>query len=72
MVERTKVNEYYENPQQFIDEIKSIMDSNGAIGTLMSGSGPSVFGIFNSRKCQEDAFSALKNKGISAFLCKTI
>lgn len=24
MVERTKVNEYYENPQQFIDEIKSI------------------------------------------------
>lgn len=55
-----------------IDEIKSIMDSNGAIGTLMSGSGPSVFGIFNSRKCQEDAFSALKNRGISAFLCKTI
>ena len=24
MVERTKVNEYYENPQQFIDEIKRI------------------------------------------------
>lgn len=55
-----------------IDEIKGIMDSNGAIGTLMSGSGPSVFGIFNSRKYQEEAFSALKNQGISAFLCKTI
>ncbi len=55
-----------------IDEIKKIMDSNGALGTLMSGSGPSVFGLFNSRKCQENAFLALKNHGISAFLCKTI
>lgn len=55
-----------------IEEIKEIMNSNGAMKSLMSGSGPSVFGVFNSKKCQEEAYLALKNRGFSAFLCKTI
>lgn len=40
--------------EQFIDvpnkvDIKSIMRENGALGVCMSGSGPTVFGIFNDK-----------------------
>ena len=55
-----------------IKRIKDIMVDNGAIGALMSGSGPSVFGIFTSENEQISAFDALKNHGIHAFLCKTV
>lgn len=55
-----------------VQKIKDIMVNNGAIGALMSGSGPSVFGIFNTEKTQKIAFDALKNNGIKAFLCKTV
>ena len=40
-----------------IDDIKQTMLSNGALGSLMSGSGPTVFGIFdnasNAKKAKE-------------------
>ena len=55
-----------------VEAIKSIMISNGAIGALMSGSGPSVYGLFLDEISQNKAFSALKNCSINAFLCKTI
>ncbi|MBQ7760599.1 MAG: 4-(cytidine 5'-diphospho)-2-C-methyl-D-erythritol kinase [Clostridia bacterium] len=55
-----------------ISKIKEIMTENGANGTLMSGSGPSVFGIFDNEKSQIKAYNALKNCSIRAFLCKTI
>ena len=55
-----------------ISKIKKILLENGAIGTLMSGSGPSVFGIFDNEKSQIKAYNALKNCSIRAFLCKTI
>lgn len=57
---------------QSINEIKSLLLENGAIGALMSGSGPSVFGIFNSENDQIKAYNALKDKNIRAFLCKTL
>lgn len=31
-----------------IDEIKTMMNENGALGSLMSGSGPTVFGLFGN------------------------
>ena len=55
-----------------VQKIKDIMLNNGAIGALMSGSGPSVFGIFDDEKSQKSAFDALKNNGIKAFLCITV
>ena len=55
-----------------ISNIKSVMLENGAIGTLMSGSGPSVFGIFLDEISQNKAYNALKNCSINAFLCKTV
>lgn len=59
-----------QNPK--INEIKDIMLKCGAIGTLMSGSGPSVFGIFPSEITQKNAFFALQSEKIQAFLCKSL
>ena len=55
-----------------VQVIKDIMLSCGALGALMSGSGPSVFGIFGDENSQISAFNVLKNHGINAFLCKTV
>lgn len=52
--------------------IKDLMISSGALGALMSGSGPSVFGIFDNESSQFSAFNVLKKHGINAFLCKTV
>lgn len=55
-----------------IDEIKRIMTENGASATLMSGSGPSVFALFDNEADAEDARKVLSDKGFSAYRCKTI
>ena len=55
-----------------INAIKSALLGNGAIGALMSGSGPSVFGIFESENDQIKAYNALKDQNIRTFLCKTL
>ena len=43
-----------------ISEIKEIMVENGACGSLMSGSGPTVFGIYKDRELAEKACQALR------------
>lgn len=55
-----------------VQKIKDIMLQCGALGTLMSGSGPSVFGIFIDENSQKNALEKLKNCSINAFLCKTV
>ncbi|MBO5312732.1 MAG: 4-(cytidine 5'-diphospho)-2-C-methyl-D-erythritol kinase [Clostridia bacterium] len=57
---------------QNVEKIKRIMLENGAVGTLMSGSGPSVFGVFLDGNSQNKALSALENCSINAFFCKTL
>ena len=57
---------------QNVRKIKDIMLRCGALGALMSGSGPSVFGIFLDEISQKNALNELKNCSINAFLCKTI
>ena len=52
--------------EQFIEvsnkvEIKNIMRENGAIGVCMSGSGPTVFGIFEEKEQAEKAAQQLTN-----------
>ena len=44
-----------------IDSIKRTMMDFGALGSLMSGSGPAVFGIFDDEKKAEDAADYIKN-----------
>lgn len=48
-----------------IDKIKKAMMKAGALGAMMSGSGPTVFGIFRDRKTARTAQNTLKNKGIA-------
>ena len=44
-----------------IGKIKDIMNESGAIGSLMSGSGPSVFGLFANKQTAYNSLSRLKN-----------
>lgn len=48
-----------------IQEIKDLMEANGALRAMMSGSGPTVFGIFNDRKKLRLATAALKQSGLA-------
>ena len=48
-----------------IKEIKQTMEKNGAIKALMSGSGPTVFGIFETMVQAATAFDAIKEKGMA-------
>ena len=43
-----------------IEELKSIMMEAGSIGSIMSGSGPTVFGLFTSPKAAEEAYESLR------------
>lgn len=54
-----------------IAEIKQKMTDLGAAGSLMSGSGPTVFGIFEEEQSAAEAFRHFKQTGYEAntFLC---
>ena len=52
-----------------VDIIKRIMRQNGALRAMMSGSGPSVFGLFDTPTEAEVACAALHDKGYKAFVC---
>jgi 4-diphosphocytidyl-2-C-methyl-D-erythritol kinase len=48
-----------------IDAIKTTMKEHGAIGAMMSGSGPTVFGLFEDEKTAKKAYHAVKRSGIA-------
>ena len=48
-----------------IDEIKQVMKDCGALGAMMSGSGPTVFGLFESRAGARDAQRRIKEKALT-------
>ena len=48
-----------------IAQIKNCMLENGALGAMMSGSGPTVFGIFRSRRAAQEAYEKVKAQGIA-------
>ena len=52
-----------------IGELKKIMLDSGACGAMMSGSGPSVFGIFKDSQCASLAVMRLEQQGYSAYSC---
>lgn len=45
-----------------IDEIKDVLDEYGAMGSQMSGSGPTVFGIFADKNKLDSAYEKLADK----------
>lgn len=55
-----------------VKKIKEEMMKNGAKSALMSGSGPSVFGIFKSIEDSQLALKSLLSKGYTAFACESV
>ena len=49
--------------------IKDVMNSSGAVKATMSGSGTSVFGIFEDEDCASEALQKLIDLGADAHLC---
>lgn len=60
VLERVTVPEY-----PVINEIKELMTANGALGAMMSGSGPTVFGIFTEYAKAKAAYQAIEKSGLS-------
>ncbi len=52
-------------------EIIDIMKKNGSLGAQMSGSGPSVFGLFESLESATSAYELLRDKCF-AVVCETV
>ena len=45
-----------------IEQLKTIMKENGALNAIMSGSGPTVFGLFTSKELAENAASVIRER----------
>ena len=58
----------FEDTLPSCQEVKKAFIENGAIGTLMSGSGSAVFGLFDTEKDAKAAQNGLISAGFSAFL----
>lgn len=54
-----------------VDEIKEVLLENGAMGALMSGSGPSVFAIFSDEETAQKAYRELAGKNLAKQLYVT-
>lgn len=52
-----------------IDIIKRVMRQGGAIRAMMSGSGPSVFGVFETPNEAEKTNASLQEMGYKSFVC---
>ena len=48
-----------------IDEIKTKMMNSGAIGAMMSGSGPTVFGLFEDEETAKKAYKEMKKSELA-------
>ena len=55
--------------QPYVDQLKATMERHGAMHAMMSGSGPSVFGIFASVEAAAEAVEEMRSMGASAFVC---
>lgn len=55
--------------QTDVGEIREIMRASGAAFSMMSGSGPSVFGFFQSEDAAARACAVLTDSGAEAFVC---
>ncbi len=52
--------------------VKEMLLSCGAIGAMMSGSGPSVFGVFTDREKAEKAAEVLREHGWTPYVCEPV
>ena len=54
-----------------ISEIKQVMLDNGALNSIMSGSGPTVFGLFDDKEKAQQCVKTLEEKGLTQQLYLT-
>ncbi|HEX9059504.1 MAG TPA: 4-(cytidine 5'-diphospho)-2-C-methyl-D-erythritol kinase, partial [Clostridia bacterium] len=66
VLETVSIKEY-----RIIEYIKNRMIEFGAQGSMMSGSGPSVFGIFKDRQSVENAYNKMKDERWDSFITFT-
>ncbi len=59
-----------ETEHPIISDYKRLLKENGAIMAMMSGSGPTVFGIFDNQSLADSAYSVLKELTPDSFLLK--
>jgi 4-diphosphocytidyl-2-C-methyl-D-erythritol kinase len=56
--------------------IRGVLEAHGATGVIMSGSGPTVFGLFASRRVARAAMTAMterdRGEAVDAFLVRTL
>lgn len=52
--------------------IKSMMEESGALVAMMSGSGPSVFGVFMCPNCARRAAEVLEKEGYGYYICEPV
>ena len=55
--------------QPYVHKLKSVMEEGGAIRAMMSGSGPSVFGVFPDDETATAVCETLRALGAAAFVC---
>ena len=60
VLETVTVKEY-----PIIEEIKQFMKDHGAVNALMSGSGPTVFGIYDDYNVAKEAYDAIKKTDLA-------
>ncbi|RKM54675.1 4-(cytidine 5'-diphospho)-2-C-methyl-D-erythritol kinase [Butyrivibrio sp. X503] len=56
---------------EVIGKLEKIMEDNGAIRAFMTGSGPTVFGIFDDKETAEGAYKAVEESGLAPQLFVT-
>ena len=63
--------------EQFIEvpnrvDMKEVMRNNGALGVCMSGSGPTIFGIFDNYDNADKAAEEIKRYAKDIYICKPV
>ncbi len=53
-------------------ELRSLLLAGGAVGAMMSGSGPSVFGLFADDTTAQNAADLLRQNGYRPYLCRPV
>ena len=60
VLERVTIEEY-----PIIEEIKDVMKNSGALNAMMSGSGPTVFGIYDDKTLAKQAQQKIRMSGLT-------
>ena len=60
VLEKVTIEEY-----PVIEQIKDVMKENGALNAMMSGSGPTVFGIYDDKRKARAAAAKVRQAGLA-------